>query len=187
MKGKTRQLRYIKGFYYTKTRLDKTDDGGPAADTVIPVKHGENIAFAMWAKIPSAEQAATIASIVESQFIADYGCYSVAKDDPTFHNDSASIYRVNWNGPAWQPMMYCMAVGLHNYGYDTIAQQIIDGANKATAHFARFEGKHDMPEFYNPDTLDGYGYWDYSWGICTSFYNEQLRSGTFLQDALFRE
>jgi len=166
------------GCYYTHDKRD---------DSKIPVKHGENIAFAMWAKIPSAEQAATLANLIESQFIAEYGCYSVAKSDSAFHNDTQSIFRVNWNGPAWQPMMYCMAVGLHNYGYDTLAQQIIDGANKATAHFARLEGKHDMPEFYNPDTLDGYGYWDYSWGICTSFYNEQLRNNTFLPNVLFRE
>lgn len=114
------------------------------------LKRKELIGFLpMWARVATNEQARHLVKHLtdERSFWRMYGIPTLAADDPHYTPFVDGCCR--WNGPVWLLWNYMVLVGLKNYGYHTIAQQLAD--KMMLAVITQLEKNHRFWESYSPD------------------------------------
>lgn len=105
-------------------------------------------AFPLWSNIAEPEQAVKVASMLEAQFLAAGGLLTTVVETGQ-----------QWDAPnGWAPLQYVAIVGLRNYGFDDLANEIKDRWIKTNVAVYARTGK--MVEKYNvsgDDQLGGGG------------------------------
>lgn len=85
------------------------------------------------------------------RFNLKYLVPTVSKDDPAFDPDNF------WRGPVWMAPNWFVFWGLKKYGFDALAQKILDSS-------VNLLEKEGFREYYNPLTGKGLGAKNFTWG-----------------------
>lgn len=118
--------------------FDATFDG-KTTDMMTPASF-----FPMMANIPSKKQAEKMVKVLtdENKFWTKMPIPTITKDDPLFTKDM-------WRGGTWLNLNYFVMLGLRNYGYTELADELkrrtLDGILKW------YEETGNIFEFYDPD------------------------------------
>ena len=114
------------------------------------LKRKEIIGFLpLWARVASPDRARKLIQHLThpESFWRKYGVPTLAADDPHYTPFVDGCCR--WNGPVWLLWNYMVLVGLRNYGYNQLAQQL---ANKMLlAVSTQLRKNHRFWESYSPD------------------------------------
>jgi glycogen debranching enzyme len=122
------------------------------------LKRKEIIGFLpLWAGVANKKQAAALVKELTdtSSFWRRYGVPSLAADDPYYNP------RGYWNGPVWIQWDYLIERGLLDYGYKSIARDLV---HKVADNMLEVLKKdHELWEFYDPDSVWGGYHRAYIW------------------------
>lgn len=114
--------------------------------------------LALFAGLANAEQAQEITDLLKDWLAAsDYGVASTYPKHPTYE---AQRY---WRGPVWLHINWMIAVGLKEYQFDELHQQVVD-SSKALIE------KVGYWEYFNADTGEGCGGDVFSWTAAISLH-----------------
>jgi alpha,alpha-trehalase len=128
--------------------------------------------FPLFAKIATSEQAAAVAKRIEQDFLKKGGLITTLE-----HNGQ------QWDAPnGWAPLQYVAIMGLREYGYDGLANEIRDRWLKLNDKV--FAAKRKMVEKYDVESADIGGGGEYplqdgfGWtnGVYAALYDERERS-----------
>ena len=128
--------------------------------------------FPLYAKIATSEQAAAVAKRIEQEFLKKGGLITTLE-----HNGQ------QWDAPnGWAPLQYVAIMGLREYGYDGLANEIRDRWLKLNDKV--FAAKRKMVEKYDVESADIGGGGEYplqdgfGWtnGVYAALYDERERS-----------
>jgi glycogen debranching enzyme len=114
------------------------------------LKRKELIGFLpLWAHVATQEQAKELVKHLTNpkSFWRTYGIPTLAADDPHFTPYVDGCCR--WNGAVWLLWDYMIIRGLHQYGYDDLANQV--GEKMMLAVTTQLENNHHFWESYSPD------------------------------------
>ncbi len=128
--------------------------------------------FPLYAKIATAEQAAAVANRIEQDFLKSGGLITTLE-----HNGQ------QWDAPnGWAPLQYIAIMGLREYGYNGLANEIRD--RWLALNDKVFAAKRKMVEKYDVETADIGGGGEYplqdgfGWtnGVYAALYDERERA-----------
>ena len=128
--------------------------------------------FPLYAKIATSEQAAAVAKRIEQEFLKKGGLITTLE-----HNGQ------QWDAPnGWAPLQYIAIMGLREYGYNGLANEIRDRWLKLNDKV--FAAKRKMVEKYDVETADIGGGGEYplqdgfGWtnGVYAALYDERERA-----------
>ena len=128
--------------------------------------------FPLFAKIATSEQAAAVAKRIEQEFLKKGGLITTLE-----HNGQ------QWDAPnGWAPLQYIAIMGLREYGYNGLANEIRDRWLKLNDKV--FAAKRKMVEKYDVESADIGGGGEYplqdgfGWtnGVYAALYDERERS-----------
>jgi len=101
--------------------------------------------FPLYAKIASAEQAASVANIIEKRFLKDGGLITTLMDSSQ-----------QWDAPnGWAPLHWIVIESLRNYGFNDLADTIKERWIKTNSMV--FKDQHKLVEKYNVTSEDARG------------------------------
>lgn len=87
----------------------------------------------------------------EQTFRSPYGIRSVSREEPSYGPNKF------WRGPVWLAPQWFIYKGLRRYGYN-------DEANFIRSTFAKCVHQSSFREFFNPETGEGRGAKNFTWG-----------------------
>lgn len=108
----------------------------------------------LFAKLYSEEEAENVINkylLDEKKFKLPFMVPTVASDDPSF--DASGF----WRGPIWMNVNWFIYKGLIRYGFNDVAQKIVDSSLSLIE-------KSGFREQFNPLTGEGLGAKDFTWG-----------------------
>lgn len=108
----------------------------------------------LFAKIYSPEEAKELVEkylVKEDGFANNYLLSSVPKDEQSYDPNGF------WRGPVWMAVNWFLYQGLKNYGFDSLAKKILDSSLELI-------NKSGFREHYHPETGEGQGAEDFTWG-----------------------
>ncbi|MBN2572877.1 MAG: hypothetical protein JXA68_12170, partial [Ignavibacteriales bacterium] len=114
------------------------------------LRREEIIGFlSLWAEAAPKERAELLIKklLDENKFWRKYGIPTLAADDEWY--SPYVDYCCKWNGPVWLLWNYMVIEGLRNYGYDDIANELVDKLILATT--TQLKKNHNFWESYSPD------------------------------------
>ena len=132
-------------FYYHVSMSDHTFEFEGKS-----LKRKEIIGFLpMWAHVASKEQAKDLVKELQNpaSFWRTYGVPTLAANDPHYTPFVNGCCR--WNGPIWLLWDYMVLIGLENYGYEKLADQL--GEKMMFAVTSQLRKNHRFWESYSPD------------------------------------
>lgn len=101
--------------------------------------------FPLFAKVASAKQAASVAAVIQRDFLKDGGLITTLFDNAQ-----------QWDSPnGWAPLHWVVIEGLRNYGYHSLADDIKQ--RWITTNMKVYNTQHKLVEKYNVVTGDGLG------------------------------
>jgi len=101
--------------------------------------------FPLFAKIATSKQAASVAAIIQQDFLKDGGLLTTLVDNGQ-----------QWDGHnGWAPLHWIVIVGLRNYGYHVLANEIKRRWIKTNLKV--YQTDHKLVEKYNVTSGDGLG------------------------------
>ncbi len=108
----------------------------------------------LFAGILSKEEADTLVKthlLNENEFVSKFSVPTVSKDEPSFDPQGF------WRGPVWIATNWFMYKGLKKYGYNELADKIRKDSEALVA-------SSGFRERFNPDTGEGLGAQNFTWG-----------------------
>ena len=129
--------------------------------------------------------------ISRDHFFSDWGIRSLSKSSEYYNNavwgnpprfdDFDRLTNSNWQGPVWVPANYFMFRALLNYGYTSLAEQVMVNLHKTLANDIRNNGV--LHENYNAETGQPlYAPYYGSWNTLADLMPEELKTGKSLSD-----
>lgn len=142
------------GFYYQVDKVTHTFSHKAQDD----LKRDEIIGFLpLWAGVADKQRAARLVEKLTdtTQFWRPYGIPTLSARD-SYYNDKGY-----WNGPVWVQWNYLIQLGLQDYGYHDVAEELVDRVAKGMV--AVLKENHNLWEFYSPDHPWGGYHKTYIW------------------------
>lgn len=128
----------------------------------------------LYAKVASHKEVAIAVEhlLDKNEFNTPYGIPTVAVNEPSFNADGdwrgKDWAGTNWRGPVWIAANWFVVQGLRNYGYNKIADHIVDDSLQLIE-------KSGFREYYDPLTGEGHGARDFTWsGLVLDMLNRPL-------------
>ncbi len=163
------------GFYY-HVHKDTMDFKTPSG---ISLKRKEIIGFLpLWAGIADKRQAKILLKHLtnKKEFWRKFGIPTLSADDPYYDSQVLSCCR--WNGPVWITWVYPVFRGVMDYGYNDIAEKILDKMEKAM--IIQLKKNHRFWESYSPDNIKLKSPKNYIWDTLISRMIYDIRNGASL-------
>lgn len=97
----------------------------------------------------------------KNEFWSAYAVPTTSMSEESYNpgelSDGPAWLRPNWRGPVWMATNWFIFRGLKRYGYDSIAEEIMEQSLSLLKNSG-------FREYYNPETGRGMGALDFTWG-----------------------